>query len=435
MKSHKDSGQTRRDFLKASTVAASAALSGSLDLKRSVYAAGSDIIRVGMIGCGGRNTGAAEQALTADPGARLVAMCDIFMDRVKQKREILKTQKPNQVIADDDHCFAGFDGYKHVIESSDVVVIANAAKFHPLHAISAIRAGKHVFVEKPHGTDPSGIKQMQRAAELAKQKGLCLVSGLHSRYHTGYAETVKRIQDGAIGDVIAIEENFLRAPYVIIDRAPGLSELLWQCSTQYHFHWLSGDDVPQSLVHNMDRARWVLQEAVPLKCHGLGGRSSMTEPIYGDVFDHHSVIYEFENGVRIYAFCRTTNGCYNESSSIVLGSKGKASVTGCQIWGENAWRWRDRCNPYQVEHDVLFKAIRTNEPVNNGSYMTRSTMTTVMGQLSCYTGKEITWEQINKSDFYYPPKPEDCHDGMEPPVKPGPDGSYPVPKPGFTEMI
>jgi len=435
VKSYKDPGQTRRDFLKASTVAASAAFSGSLDLNRSVYAAGSDIIRVGMIGCGGRNTGAAEQALTADSGARLVAMCDIFMDRVKQKREILKTQKPNQVIADDDHCFSGFDGYKHVIESSDVVVIANAAKFHPLHAITAIRAGKHVFVEKPHGTDPAGIKQMQRAAELAKQKGLCLVSGLHSRYHTGYAETVKRIQDGAIGDVIAIEENFLRAPYVIIDRAPGLSELLWQCSTQYHFHWLSGDDVPQSLVHNMDRARWVLQEAVPLKCHGLGGRSSMTEPIYGDVFDHHSVIYEFESGVRIYAFCRTTNGCYNESSSIVLGSKGKASVTGCQIWGENAWRWKDRCNPYQVEHDVLFKAIRTGEPVNNGSYMTRSTMTTVMGQLSCYTGKEITWEQVNKSDFFYPPKPEDCHDRMEPPVKPGPNGSYPVPKPGFTEMI
>jgi len=435
MKSHEDSGQTRREFLKASTVAASAALSSSLNLNHSLYAAGSDIIRVGMIGCGGRNTGAAEQALTADSGARLVAMCDIFMDRVKSKREILKTQKPNQVVVDDDHCFAGFEGYKHVIESSDVVVIANAAKFHPLHTMTAIQAGKHVFVEKPHGTDPAGVKHMQRAAQLAKQKVLCLVSGLHSRYHTGYAETVKRIQDGAIGDVITIEENFLRAPYVIIDRAPGLSELQWQCSTQYHFRWLSGDDVPQSLVHNIDRASWVLHNEVPVKCHGLGGRSSMTEPIYGDVFDHHSVIYELENGVRIYAFCRTTKGCYNESSSIVLGSKGKASVTGCQIWGENAWRWKDRCNPYQIEHDVLFKAIRTNEPVNNGDYMTRSTMVTIMGQISCYTGKEVTWEKINKSDFYYPPKPEDCHDGMEPPVRPGPDGSYPVPKPGFTEMI
>ena len=431
----KGSGTTRRDFLKASTVAASAAVTGSLGIGHRLYAGGSGILRVGMIGCGGRNTGAAAQALTADSGARLVAMCDIFMDRVKDKRRILKQQKGDQVVVDDDHCFAGFDGYKHVIEASDVVVIANAAKFHPLHTMTAIKAGKHVFVEKPHGIDPAGVKLLQRAAELAKQKGLCLGSGLHSRYHTGYTETVKRIYDGAIGDVVAIEENFLRAPYVIIERQPGLSELQWQCSTQYHFRWLSGDDVPQSLVHNLDRASWVLHNQVPTKCHGLGGRSSMTQPIYGDVFDHHSVVYELENGVRIYAFCRTTTGCYNDSSSTVLGSKGKASITRCQIWGENNWRWSGRCDPYQIEHDVLFKAIRSGEPVNNGNYMTRSTMVTVMGQISCYTGKEVTWEQINQSDFYYPPKAEECHDNMEPPVKAGPDGSYPVPKPGFTKMI
>ena len=425
-------GTTRRDFLKASTIAASAA---SLGISHRVFAGGSDILRVGMVGCGGRNTGAAAQALTADPGARLVAMCDIFMDRVKEKRRILKEQKGDQVVVNDDHCFAGFDGYKHVIEASDVVVIANAAKFHPLHTLTAIKAGKHVFVEKPHGIDPAGVKLIQQAAGLARQKGLCLVSGLHSRYHTGYAETVKRIYDGAIGDVVAIEENFLRAPYVIIERQPGLSELQWQCSTQYHFRWLSGDDVPQSLVHNLDRASWVLHNQVPMKCHGLGGRSSMIQPIYGDVFDHHSVVYELDNGVRIYAFCRTTNECYNDSSSTVLGSKGKASITRCQIWGENNWRWTGRCDPYQIEHDVLFRAIRSGEPVNNGDYMARSTMVTVMGQISCYTGKEITWEQINQSDFYYPPKPEDCYDNMEPPVKAGPDGSYPVPKPGFTKMI
>jgi len=433
--SGKGAGTTRRDFLKASTVAASAAVSGALGISRSVFAAGSDIIRVGMIGCGGRNAGAAAQALTADSGARLVAMCDIFMDRVKGKRAILKEQKPEQVIVDDEHCFAGFDGYKHVIESSDVVLIANAAKFHPLHSMTAIRAGKHVFVEKPHGIDPAGLKLMQRASELAKQKRLCLVSGLHSRYHTGYAETVQRIYDGAIGHVVAIEENFLRPPYGVINRNPGLTELQWQCSTQYHFRWLSGDDVPQSLVHNLDRSSWVMHNKAPVKCHGLGGRSSMTEPIYGDVFDHHSVIYEFESGVRIYAFCRTTTGCHNDSSSVVFGSRGKADITRYRIWGETNWRWQGRCNPYQREHDVLFAAIRSDKPVNNGDYMTRSTMITVMGQISCYTGKEVTWEQIKKSDFYYPPRPEDCRDDMEPPVKAGAHGSYPVPKPGFTKMI
>jgi len=426
---------TRRDFLKTSTVAASAAFTGTLGLRSGVHAAGSDILRVGMIGCGGRNTGAAAQALTADSGARLVAMCDIFMDRVKEKRQVLKGQKTDQVIVDDDHCFTGFDGYKHVIDSADVVVIANAAKFHPLHAMTAIKAGKHVFVEKPHGIDPVGVKFMQQTAQLAKEKGLSLVSGLHSRYHTGYTETIKRIHDGAIGDVIAIEENFLRSPYRVTKREPDYSELQWQCSTQYHFSWLSGDDVPQSLVHNLDRASWVLHNKVPVKCHGLGGRSSMTNPIYGDVFDHHSLVYEMENGIPIYALCRTTNGCYNEYSSVVMGSKGKADIIRCRISGENPWRWQGKCNPYQIEHDVLFGSIRSGKPVNNGDYMTRSTMVTVMGQISCYTGKEVTWELINKSDFYYPPKPEDCHDGMEPPVKPGPNGSYPVPIPGVTKLI
>ncbi len=435
-KAKKVSGTTRREFLKASTAAASAVVAATtVDLRRSLYAAGSDVIRVGMIGCGGRNTGAAAQALTADAGARLVAMCDIFMDRVKAKRRILKQQKGDQVIVDDDHCFAGFEGYKHVIDSSDVVLIANAAKFHPFHAISAIRAGKHVFVEKPHGIDPAGIKLMQQAAELAKQKGLCLVSGLHSRYHVGYAETIQRIHDGAIGEVVAIEENFLRGPYGVIPRKEGLSELLWQCSTQYHFRWLSGDDVVQSLVHNLDRSSWVMGNKAPVKCHGLGGRSSMTKPIYGDVFDHHSVVYEYADGVPIYAFCRTTTGCYNKGSSMVFGSKGKANILGCRISGQTNWRWQGRCNPYQREHDTLFAAIRSGKAVNNGDYMARSTLIAIMGQISCYTGKEVTWEQVSDSDFYYPPKPEECHDGMEPPVKPDATGSYPVPKPGFTRML
>lgn len=426
---------SRRTFLKTSATAATAVAVGAVDIGRSAYAAGSDTIKVGMIGCGGRNGGAVLQAMTADPGVRLVAMCDIFMDRIKAQRENFKKQKPDQVAVDDDHCFAGFDGYKKVIESSDVVLIANAAKFHPFHTMAAIQAGRHVFTEKPHGTDPAGLKLMKAACELAKEKNLCVVSGLHSRYHAGYAETVQRIHDGAIGEIVSIEENFLRAPYGVSDRKAGLTELEWQCSTQYHFVWLSGDDVVQSLVHNFDRARWVLKEQVPLKCHGLGGRSTMFEPLYGNVFDHHSVVYEFANGVRLYAFCRTTTGCYDESSSLMFGTKGHASITGSRIWGENAWQWQGKCDPYQVEHDRLFAAIRAGKPINNGDYMVKSTMVGVMGQLSCYTGKEVTWEQMNKSDFAYAPKPEDCHDGMEPPVKPGPDGSYPVYIPGKTELL
>ncbi len=426
---------TRRDFLKTSAAAASGAVIGTLDLSCSAHAAGSDIINVGMIGCGGRNAGAAVQALTADPGARLVAMCDIFRDRISDKLEKIRAAKAPQVAVKDAGCFTGFEGYKQVIVASDVLLIANAAKFHPLHALAAIQANKHVFVEKPHGIDPAGIKLMQRACDLAKDKKLCLVSGLQSRFHPGYIETVKRIQDGAIGDIVSLEENFLRAPYGVTQRKPGLTELEWQCSTQYHFRWLSGDDVPQSLVHNLDRSSWVLSNQAPLKCHGLAGRSTMVEPAYGDVFDHHSVVYEFENGVRVYALCRTTTGCYAENSSLIFGSKGKASVKTCRIWGETNWRWQGQCNPYQIEHDRLFAGIRSGTPVNCGEYMARSTMIGVMGQISCYTGKEVTWEQINQSDFYYPPKPEECHDGMEPPTKPEANGGYPVPIPGRTIML
>jgi predicted dehydrogenase len=436
---------SRRSFLKTSaTATATVTALGSLDVSTHAHAAGSDVIKVGMIGCGGRNTGAGAQALFADSGNRLVAMCDIFLDRVKNAREAIRAEltkagKADQIQVGDDQCLTGFDAYKQVIEASDVVCIANAAKFHPLHTLSAIQAGKHVFVEKPHGIDPYGIRTLQAAIDLAREKKLSVVSGLHSRYHPGYAETIQRIHDGAIGDIVAIEENFLRAPYGITERHPGMTELQWQCSTQYHFTWLSGDDVPQSLVHNMDRARWALKELAPVKCHGLGGRSSMVEPVYGNVFDHHSVIYEFANGVRVYAFCRTTTGCYDESSSIILGSKGKANLLGCRIWGDTNWRWKPAegaiTDPYQIEHNRLFAGIRSGTPVNNGDYMTRSTLTTIMGQISCYTGKEVTWEQINASDFAYAPKPEVCRDNMEPPVKPGPDGSYPVYVPGRTVLL
>src|ERR1039457_4789537 len=209
---------TRRDFLKTSTVAASAAAIGTLDLGRSAHAAGSDITKVGMIGCGDRNAGAASQALTADPGSRLVAMADMFRDRIEDKLEVLRKARGAQGTVDEAHRFTGFDAYKHVMEASAVVLIANASKFHPFHAMASIRAGKHVFVEKPHGIDPLGVKLMQQACDLAKEKKLCIVSGLQSRFHTGYAETIQRIHDGAIGDIVSIEENFLRAPYRVTER-------------------------------------------------------------------------------------------------------------------------------------------------------------------------------------------------------------------------
>ena len=427
---------SRRDFLRNSVAAASGAALAASAISRGAYAQGSDVIKIGMIGCGGRCTGAALNAMNVDKGVRLVAMCDIFMDRVKARRKHLQSRKRDQVAVDDAHCFDGFDGYKKVVESVDVAVIANAAKFHPLHMMTAIQAGKHVFVEKPHAIDPYGVKMVRAACEMAKQKKLSVVSGLQSRFHPGYQETVQRIHDGAIGDIVTIEENFLRGPYGLYRRKPGLSEVQYQCSNQYHFTWLSGDDVPQSLIHNVDRSLWAMKGQTPVRCHGLAGRSSMTDEIYGNVFDHHGVVYQFANGVKLYAFCRTTTGCYNEVSSLVYGTKGRCNLLACIIEGETKWRYSGkRQNPYDQEHRALFQAIRKAEPINSGYHMADSTLTTVMGQLSCYSGKEVKWDQAVNSDFFYPPKPSECTMDMEPPVALGKDGSYPVRIPGRTKLL
>ena len=422
----------RRDFLKGAAGAASAtALSG--------YAAGSDTIRVGVIGCGGRGEAAAMNAMNADKGIRIAAMGDIRLDRVQEKRSALRLKYPQQMAVDDDHCFKGFDAYKRVIESSDVVIIANAAKFHPLHLKAAVEAGKHIFVEKPHAIDPYGIQMVRAACEAAAKKRLCVMSGLQSRYHPGYQETMKRVHDGTIGDIVAIQETWLRPPYVMYERAPGLTEVEYQASNQYHFHWLCGDDVPQTLIHNLDRSSWAMRNTAPVRAWGMGGRSTLHGEIYGDVFDHHSVVYEFASGVKIYAYCRTIDNCYNENSSLILGTKGRCDLLRLRIQGETNWQHPPspgRNNPYDLEHVALFEAIRSGKPVNCGDYMVRSTLITLMGQFSCYSGKQVNWDEISNSTYFHAPKPEDVRADMEPPVRPGSDGSYPVFfKPGVSKLL
>ncbi len=421
---------SRRRFLQTSSGAV------ALPFLAGAYAAGSDTIRVGVIGCGGRGAGAAMNAMTAEKTVRIVALGDLLMDRVHEKRTTLRERYPEQMDVSEDHCFSGFDAYRGVIEASDVVLIANAAKFHPLHQMSAIKAGRHVFVEKPHAIDPAGAKEVAAACELATEKNLCVVSGLQSRFHPGYQETMRRVHEGAIGRIVAIQETWLRAPYVLNERRPGMNEVLYQGSNQYHFNWLSGDDVPQTLIHNLDRSSWALHNAAPLKAYGLGGRSTLRGEVYGNVFDHHSVVYQFPEGVRVYAYCRTIDNCYNENSSLLLGSKGRCDLLKLKIEGETNWQHPGGGqSPYVLEHVALFEAIKKGKAINSGDHMVRSTQIGMMGQLSCYTGSEITWDQLTASDFYFPPRAEDCREDMEPPVKLGPDGSYPVLIPGETKLL
>lgn len=424
---------SRRDFLKLSA-GLTATLAG-LDLAPQAHAAGSDRIRIGLIGCGNRGTGAAIDALDADPGVHLVAMADVFADRLAAAREKIRARAPDRVLVDAEHSFTGFDGYRHVIAASDVVLIACASRFHPQYLRSAIDAGKHVFVEKPHGIDPVGVRATQEACDLARAKGLSVVSGLHNRFDAGVRETVQRIHDGAIGEVVAMEVNFLRAPYVLVERQPGWSETEFQFRNWYHFSWLSGDDVTQSLVHNLDKASWVMREEPPLKAHGLGGRSASFGSVYGDMFDHHSVVYEYAGGTRLYAFCRTQKDCYGGISDHIIGTKGRASLLNYMIRGEKNWDYEGKPpNPYKNEQREFFAGIRAGRPLNSGGYMANSTMVAVLGQIVCYTGRQLGWKKAIASDFAFPPAGEIDFRTVSP-VMPGVNGEYPLAVPGRTKLI
>jgi predicted dehydrogenase len=425
---------TRRDFLKTSV--AGAAAIGGLSIARSAHAAGRDVIRIGMIGCGGRCTGAAVQSLKVGPFVSLVAMHDIFQDHLRTSLDALKKQHPDQVQVDDDHCFVSFNGYRQVIDSADVVLIACASKFHPMYAEAAIRAGRHVFVEKPHGIDPVGVRRMQAVCDLARKKGLSIVSGLQSRFHAGWIETVKRIHDGAIGDITAMQSMFLRGPYRLIPRDPAWSEIEYQYRNWYHFRWLSGDDVTQSLVHNVDRMSWIMKEEMPTWCFGLGGRSSSFGAVYGDMFDHHTVAYEYASGARLYALCRTQDGCYNNAGDVVMGTKGTCYLDQCRFEGENSWRYdQAHNNPYDAEQKALIDSVREGRPINSGYHMARSTMLAVMGQIACYTGKPTRWDNVLNSDLQFGPAPEDSSFAIEPPTLKDETGNYPLPLPGITGLL
>ena len=410
-----------------------------LAIGRAAHAAGSDVLKVGLIGCGGRGSGAAVNAMNAGEDVRLVAMGDVFADKALASREQLVKIKPDQVMVDDEHLFDGFDAYQKVIGSDvDVVVIACTSRFHPQFTKAAIDAGKHVFVEKPHALDVPGLRVVEAACEDARKKGLAVVSGLCWRYDLAVRETMTRVQDGAIGDIMAIEETYLRTPYRLTHRDPQWTELQWQLRNWYHFCWLSGDDILQSLIHNLDKTGWAMGEQPPVAAFGLGGRSSIVEPKHGDQFDNASIGYEYANGVRVYGFTRAQAGVFNQTADVILGTKGQAYMPShCKIvvGGEIVWQWdRRQAKPsmYDVEHQELFDSIRSGKPINNGLYMVRSTMLAILGRIVSYTGKRLTWEDAMKSEEVL--VPEQLSWDTQPPVKPGSDGIYPAPIPGFTKF-
>lgn len=425
-----DSALSRRTFLQ-STSAAAVAGSLAAPAVHGQTAGRSGVLRVGLIGCGGRGTGAAQQALLADSDARLVAVGDAFADRLDGCLETLK-QQPDvaaKVEVPREHRYVGFDAYQKVIAQSDIVLLATPPHFRPMHLKAAIAAGKHVFAEKPVAVDAPGVRSVLATCEEAKRKGLSVVSGLCLRYNYGFQELMKRVHAGAIGEVRSLQANDFRGTIWVKPRQPGQSEMEYQMRNWYYFTWLSGDFNVEQHVHFLDVCAWAMQGQYPVSAFGLGGRQQRTGADYGNIYDHHSVIYEYASGVKLHAYCRQQSGLRGDVSAHVVGAKGTAEISSrtLAIKGAEPWAYREKQNNhYQTEHDELFSAIRAGKPINNGDYMARSTLMAIMGRMATYTGQQVTWEQALNSKENLSP------DGYTWDAQPPPS---PIAVPGVTKFV
>jgi len=383
-------GLSRRDFFKTAGAASlAAAIPGGLGL----HAAGADTIKVGVIGCGGRGTGAAIDCLNADPGVEIVALGDLLMERVESSLKKLKEAHPNRVKVPREQMFSGFDNYLKVTACPDVNLVVTAAPpgFRPIHLKAAVDAGKHVFMEKPVAVDPIGVRSVIASSELANRKGLSIVAGTQRRHQQRYLELMKRIHGGAIGEIVGGQCYWNQGELWVVKKTPAMSEMEWQCRNWLYFSWLSGDHIVEQHVHNIDVMNWALG-SLPVKVTAMGGRQQRTAPEYGNIFDHFAVEFEYPNGVRVASYCRQIPGCADRVEEKIVGSKGYAMGFG-EIHGDSFWKFEgDETNPYVQEHIDLIAGLRSGKRLNEGKRIAESTMCAIMGRMSAYTGRAISWE-------------------------------------------
>lgn len=398
---------TRRTFV-SQTTAATAALGMAPALASGAWAGGSDKLRLGLIGCGGRGTGAASQALNADSGVELVAMADAFEDRLMSSRARLERQFNKQdqtprVNVSEDHCFTGFDAYKRVIENTDVVCLTSTPHFRPRHLKAAVDAGKHVFCEKPVAVDAPGLRSVMASVEQARQQKTSIVSGLCWRYHNGKRAVFQQIEEGLIGDIVSMQCSYMTGgvwdPRKTREQCE--SEMEYQLRNWYYYTWLSGDFNVEQHIHSLDKMLWAMKDEAPISISGSGGRQVRTDPKYGNIYDHFNVVYEWKNGVKAFARCRHWPGCENDVNDYIVGTKGRADVMKHRIYdldGKEIWKFEgEGGDMYQIEHDELFAGIRGANPINNGDYMCKSTMLAISGRMAAYTGKKLTWDEVMNS--------------------------------------
>lgn len=386
--SEEDMDLSRRNFLVGSAAAAATMAAPN------VFAVHQDRakLRVGLIGSGGRGSGAIRDCMNADPSVELYAIGDVFADRMNGCVTGLMKDLPARTNVGD-RKFVGFDAYQKVIDSGvDIVILTTPPAFRPKHFSAAIAAGKHVFMEKPVAVDPTGIRMVIEAAKLAKSKNLTVVAGTQRRHDPGYQDTIKRIRDGQMGDVVAMNCYWNQGGLWMNPRQESWSDMEWQLRNWLYFAWLSGDHIVEQHVHNLDVCNWVMG-AHPVKAMSLAGRQVRTGAEYGHIFDHFATEYTYENGVRMISMCRQIDGCASNVSEYIVGTKGNSDAN-TRIRGEAAWRYEGRRpNPYVEEHKRLIKSIQGNEAFNEGEQVAHSTMTAILGRMSAYTGLEVTWEQ------------------------------------------
>jgi myo-inositol 2-dehydrogenase / D-chiro-inositol 1-dehydrogenase len=440
--------KNRREFLKASGLLAGGALLSPL-ATYGYNSGADDTIKVALIGCGGRGSGAAAQALSTTQNVKLVAMADAFRDRLddayngltKRKYKDASGKEVNKVEVPEANKFVGFEGYKQAIALADVVILASPPGFRPSHFEEAVRQNKHVFMEKPVATDAPGIRKVLEVAEIAKKKKLNVVTGLQRRYQRNYRESIKRIQDGALGDIVGGQVYWVSGGVWVRERQPTMTEMEYQMRNWYYFNWLCGDHIVEQHVHNIDVANWV-KNAYPVSIQGTGGRQVRNEKKHGEIFDHHMLDLVYADGTTISSQCRHYEGTYSRVDEAFVGTKGRIDsfdgsktilkdYKGGVIYAHDA---KGDKNPYQVEHDELFEAVAKGEyKFADAERTAKSTMTAIMGRMATYSGKLVKWDDaLNSNINLFPDKL--AWDAM-PKVLPGPDGYYPVAVPGKTQVI
>lgn len=433
---------SRRDFVKNTSLLSAGMLLPSLDVSAMANVFENKTLKIALIGCGGRGSGAANQALQADENLELVAMADAFEDRLIESlgNLSLKYEGTGKVNVKEENRFVGFDAYKKAIDLADVVILATPPGFRPQHFAYAVENDKHVFMEKPLATDAPGIRKVLEMAEVAKSKKLNVVVGLQRHYQENYIQTLDLLKNNTIGKIVSGQIYWNSAGVWVKPRKPEYTEMEYQMRNWYYFNWLCGDHILEQHIHNIDIANWFIGE-YPISAQGMGGRLVRIGKEYGEIFDHHFVEFTYPSGAVVASQCRHQPNTMQKvgeafqgtKGSVITNDAGTAKILDLDGKELHTISNSEGHNPYQEEHNRLFAAIRNNETINNGEYGAKSTMTAILGRMATYSGKVVTWDEAIKSELSLVPK--NLSWDSNPPTMPNEDGSYPIPIPGKSLVI